>query len=124
MLIEAHWLVGTAVAAIDCNSFAAELIGQFVGFIDGCGCRIFREVYGFADGGVAVLLEGGLHFNVPFGLDIVSAFENFAYVGWDLGDLLDTSGFCNLILEFFVIEAGFQSDLFEDGIYLAQFCTG
>ena len=124
MLIKAHWLSGTTVAAIDCNSFAAELIGQFVGFIDGCGGCIFREVYGFADRCVAVLLEGGLHFNVPFGLDIVSTFENFAYLGWDLGDLLDTSGFCNLILEYFVIEAGFQSDSFENGIYLAQFCAG
>lgn len=116
--------MGSAVAAIDCNSFAAELIGQFVGFIDCGGGRIFREVYGFADSGVAVLLEGGLHFNVPFRSDIVSAFENFAYFGWDLGDLLDTSGFCNLTLEFLVIESGFLSDFFENGIYLAQFCTG
>lgn len=87
-----------AVAAVDCNSFAAELIGQFIGFIDGGGGCVFREVYGFADRGVAVLLEGGLHFNMPFGLDIIGTFENFAYLRWDPVDLLDTPGLCNLIL--------------------------
>ena len=93
MLVEAHWLLGSAVSAINCNSFTAQLVCQFVSFIDGCGGGIFREVYGFADRCIAVLLEGGLHFNVPFGLDIVSTFEDFPYFRGDLVDFLNTACF-------------------------------
>ena len=121
MLVEGHWFVGSAVAAIDSDAFAAELVGQFEGLVDGGGCGIFPEIYRLADGGVTVLLESGLHFDVPFGLNIISTFENFAYAGWNFGDFLDTSGFGNLIFEFFVVKAFLSGDLFEDRINLEYF---
>lgn len=75
--------MGAAVAAINCDALAAELVGQLVGFVDCGGVGIFPEVYCLADSGVTVLLKSGLHFDVPFGLYIVSAFEDFPYFGWD-----------------------------------------
>ena len=121
MLIEGHWFADSAVAAVDGDALAAELVGQFVGLVDGGGGGIFPEVYGLTDCSVAVLLEGGLHFDVPFRLYIVSAFEDFTYAGRDFGDLLDTSGFGNLFFEFFAVKAGRCGDLFEDRIYLEYF---
>ena len=108
------------MAAIYGDALAAELVGQFIGLIDGGGGGIFPEVYCLADCGITVLLESGLHFNVPFGFYIISTFEDFAYSGRDFGDLLDTSGLGNLFFELFAIKAGPGGDLFEDRIYLEQ----
>jgi len=97
-LIQAHGFVLAALAAVDGNSFAAKLIGQFVGLVDGGRGGFFTEIYGLADGCVAVLLKGCLHSHMPFGLDIVSAFEDFADFGGNFGVSLDAAGPCNLVL--------------------------
>jgi len=90
----------SAASAINRNSFAAKLIGQFVGLIDGGDCGLFAEVYRLADRSVAVLLEGRLHLNMPLRLDVVGAFEDFTDFGRDLGHFLDTAGFGYLIFQF------------------------
>ena len=113
--------MASAVAAVDCDAFAAELVGQFVGLVDGGGGGISPEIYGLADSGVTVPLKSGLHFNMPFGFYVISTFEDLAYSGRDLADFLDTSGFCNLFFELFAVKAGLGSDLFENRIYLEQF---
>ncbi len=121
MLIKAHWLSVPAVAAIDRNSFAAKLIGKSVGLIDSGHRSLFAEVYGLADRGVTVLLKSGLHSNVPFRLDIVGTFENFAESGVDCGDFLNTAGFGNLFFQLFAIKVTLLGHLFEDWIYLQRF---
>ena len=103
------------------NGGPAPVVCHFVCLVDGGGGGIFPEVYGLADGGVAVLLKSGLHFDVPFGLYIVSAFEDFTYVWRDFFDVLDAAGFDNLLFKFFAVKAGLCGDLFEDGINLEHF---
>ena len=121
LLTERHRLIFPASPAVNRNSFAAKTICEPVGLIYAKNSGFFGEIYGFTDCSVAVLLESGLHFDVPFGFDVISTFEDFTYAGRDLSDLLDTSGFGNLFFEFFAVKAGLGGDLFEDRIYLEYF---
>jgi len=120
-LIEGHWLVLSAVLAINGDSFATKSICQFIGLVNGGDGGLFAEVNGFADRCVAVLLKGGLHLNMPFGLNIVSGFEDPSYFGRDLGDFLYGAGFGNSLLKLFAVEALLFGYLFENRIYLEQF---
>jgi hypothetical protein len=69
---QAHRLIASASASVNRNSFAAELICQFVGFIDGVHRGFFAEIYGFADCCVTMLLEGSLHPDMPLWTDVIS----------------------------------------------------
>ena len=62
-----HWLVCPAFSTIYRNSFAAKTIRKSICLIDAGGPGLFGEIDGLADGGVAVLLKGGLHPDMPFG---------------------------------------------------------
>ena len=78
ILTKCHRLIGSAFPAVYRNSFAAKVIREPVGLVNAGGFGLFGEVYRLADGCVAVFLECGLHTNVPFGADVIGAFEDFA----------------------------------------------
>ena len=78
LLTKRHRLIGSAFPAVYRNSFATKVIREPVGLVNAGYFGLFGEVYRLTDGCVAVLLECGLHTNVPFGADVVGAFENFA----------------------------------------------
>ena len=111
----------SAVSAVDGNTLTAELKGKFVCLIDVCCCGVFAEVYGLTDRCVAVLLEGSLHSDVPFGLDIIGAFEDLADFGWYLSHFLNTAGFGNLSFQFFAVESVLFSYLSEDRVSMQHF---
>jgi len=120
---EGHRLTRSGASAIDCDALAAEAVGRFVGlFHGGAGC-VFGEVYGLADGSVAMVLEGGLHFDVPIGPNIVCASENPADSRGDCRDSLNGAGFGDLPFKFLAVEAVFFSEFFEYGIYFEQSCA-
>ena len=56
-----------------------------------------------------------------YGYDIISAFEDFASLRWDLLDFSDAAGFGNLVFQVFAVKAALFSHLFEDWIYLQHF---
>ncbi len=110
-----------AVPAVDCDSFAAKLICKLIGVFHVAGRGFFSEIYGFTYGGITVLLEGGLHTDVPFGLNIVGAFEDTPDFGRDFGKGLYAADFGDFLLQTVVVKPLFFSELFEDGIYLKHF---
>ncbi len=113
--------MSSAVSAINRNPFTAKLIGQFVGLIDGGDGGLFAEIYGLTDRCVIVLLEGRLHSDMPFGLDVVGTSEDFPYAGGNFADFLNAAGFGNLFFQLFGIKAGFLGHLLENRIYLQHF---
>ena len=78
-LREGHRLVFSGFSAIDGDTLATELISELVGLIDGGDSGGFRQIYGFADGCIAVLLESGLHLDVPLWGNIEGRFEDSPY---------------------------------------------
>lgn len=78
VLTKRHRLIGSAFSAVYRNSFATKVIREPVGFVNAGDFGLFGEVYRLADGCIAVLLECGLHTNVPFRADVIGAFEDFA----------------------------------------------
>ena len=62
------------------------------------------EIDGFGDGGVAVVLEGGLHANVPFGSDVVGTDENAFDVVGDIVEVSEGAGLGDAADEVVVIE--------------------
>ena len=90
-LTKRHRLIRSAFSAVYRNSFAAKVIRETVGLVNAGGFGFFSEVYRLTDGCVAVLLECGLHTNVPFGADIIGTFEDFADFSGDRGYCLNTA---------------------------------
>ena len=113
--------MSSAVSAINRNSFTAKLICQFVGLIDGGDGGLFAEIYGLTYRCIAVLLKGGLHPDMPLGLNIVGAFEDFPDFWRNLRDFLDTAGFGNLLFQLFAVKADFLGYLLENRVYLQHF---
>ena len=78
MLTKRHRLVGSAFSAVYRNSFAAKVIRKPIGLVHTGYIGLFGEVYRLAHRRVTVLLEAGLHTDMPFRGDIVGAFEDFS----------------------------------------------
>ena len=118
---EGHRLCGAAFLTVNCNSFAAKLISESIGFVNIGWGAFWAKIYGFTDRGVAVFLEGGLHFDMPLRLYIGGAFEDFPDFYRDILEVLYSSCFCDFFFEFFAVKGGFFSNPFENGVYLEHF---
>lgn len=81
-----HWLAGTGAVTVDGDAFASELMSEAKDVGDLFDGSVFGEVYCFGDGGVAVLLEGGLHADVVFGIDFEGAAEEAFHIVGDFGE--------------------------------------
>jgi len=109
------------VPAVNRNSFAVKLIGQFIGLINGRNRRLFGEIYGLADRRVTVLLKCRLHPDMPLGPDIIRTSENSPNFGWNLRNVLNTACPGNLFFQLFAVKTVLFSYSFEDRIYLQDF---
>lgn len=101
-LTKRHRLIRSAFSAVYRNSFAAKVIRETVGLVNAGGFGFFSEVYRLTDGCVAVLLECGLHANVPFRADVIGAFEDFADFSGNRRYCLNTAGLKGLAGNIFV----------------------
>ena len=79
-----HRLPGAAAIAIDGDAFALHLVSLSINEIHLVQIGVVGEVYGFGDGGVAVLLEGGLHAKVPDRFYVVGTDKDFFDIFGDL----------------------------------------
>ena len=124
MLTERHRLIGPAFSAIYRNSFAAKVIREPIGLVH-AGCfGFFGEVYCLADGRVAVLLEAGLHADMPFRADVVGTFEDFADFSGNRGYCLNTAGLKGLAGNIFAANIPVCGNFAENRICLEQFLAG
>ena len=120
LLTKRHRLIRPAFPAINRNSFAAKVIREPVCLIHAGDHSSFGKIYRFTDRGVAVLLKGRLHTNVPFRRDIIGAFEDPANFGRDLGHLLNTAGPEYLLDKVVTVKAPFFGDFSENLVSLEQ----
>ena len=68
--------MGFGTVTEDSNAFTASLPGKKVSGFNVCNLGLVGQVNSFGNGIVGVFLEGGLHFDVPVGVDFVSSAEN------------------------------------------------
>ena len=121
VLTKRHRFIGSAFPAVYRNSFAAKVIRKPVGLVNAGDFGLFSEVYRLAYSGIAVLLECGLHTNVPFGADIIGALENFADFSGNRGYCLNTACLKHLPGDIFTANAPVGGNFTKNRVCLEQF---
>ena len=122
--VQAHGFLVAAAPAVDCNSFTAKAIGEFIGSVYGVYCGFLTQVDGLADRGVAVLLKSRLHSDMPLRRDVVGALEDFADRRREIDELLNAAGFGDLTLKLLAVKALLLCELLKNRIGLDHLRAG
>ena len=117
-------MTGAGAVAVDGDALAAELVGEAKDAGDAIDGGVFGEIYRFGDGGVAVLLKGGLHADVVFGVDFEGAAKEAFDVVGDFGERLEGAGLGDVLEKGIGVEAAIVGALAEDGIDLQEVRAG
>ena len=121
LLTERHRLIGPAFSAVYRNSFAAKMIREPIGIVHAGYIGLLGEVYRLAHRRVAVLLECGLHTDMPFGADVIGAFEDFSDFGGNRGYCLNAAGLKRLPGNIFAANTPVCGNFAENRVCLEQF---
>ena len=123
VLTKRHRLIWPAFSAVYRNSFAAKVIREPIGLVHAGYFGLLGEVYRLAHRRVTVLLEAGLHTDMPFRGDVISAFEDFSDFSGNRGYCLNTAGFKRLLGNIFAVKPPFCGNFAENRVCLEQFFT-
>ena len=113
-------LQALAAVAVHGDALAAFLVGQPVDVVDVLFGGAVGQVHGLGHGVVGMALEGGLHAQVPDGVDVHGRDEDLAHGGGQGIQGLDGAFFHHLFHEFGRAQAGFLEGGLEIGVHFHQ----